>query len=263
MSYRDAVMGAKYAGGSNEQATALHQRRLEAVVGGSGYFDFDVPRGIVVHVVPTGVYDDGYAIDLGEHSVLPEADPSRPKQLPVLGRDGARGAWTGDGFGAAVRDDGRCTGYAHLFSNGVVEAVSAIPFEAGAENADELPTLDGRALELDLTRCVRRYLRVLAYHQRMAPVHVTLSAFGTEGLLLEATDKQGADSDSTTDAETVGVINEDILAPFPVALDNFDVDVRAALANPIDALWRSTGRPDSPFFDDGEWALQSDFSRTK
>ncbi len=182
MSYRDAVMGAKYAGGSNEQATALHQRRLEAVVEGAGYFDFDAPRGIVVHVVPTGVYDDGYAIDLGEHSVLPEANPSRPKQLPVLGRDGAHGAWTGDGFGAAVSEDGRCTGYAHLFSNGVVEGVSAVPFERNAERArDESPTLDGRTLELGLTRCVRRYLRVLAYHQRMAPVHVTLASSARRG----------------------------------------------------------------------------------
>jgi hypothetical protein len=260
MSYRDAVMGAKYAGGSNEQATALHQRRLEAVVEGAGYFDFDAPRGIVLHVVPTGVYDDGYSIDLGEHSVLPEADPSRPNQLPVLGRDGARGSWTSDGFGAAVYEEDRCTGYAHLFSNGVVEAVSAIPFEGVP--AEEPPTLDGQALELDLTRCVRRYLRVLAYHQRMAPVHVTLSVFGTEGVLLEATNEGEGDSTAAAGAEGDGVINEDILAPFPVTLDNFNVDVRAALANPIDVLWRGSGRPNSPFFDDDEWALQSEFSRT-
>ncbi|WP_231184119.1 hypothetical protein [Haladaptatus sp. DYF46] len=260
MSYRDAVMGAKYAGGSNEQATALHQRRLEAVVEGAGYFDFDAPRGIVVHVVPTGVYDDGYAIDLGEHGVLPEANPSRPKQLPVLGRDGAHGSWTGDGFGAAVRDDGRCTGYAHLFSNGVVEAVSAIPFEGDTKSAtDESPTLDGRTLELGLTRCVRRYLRVLSYHQRTAPVHVTLSAFGTEGVRLEA----GGTAD---DSEAIGeymIINEDILAPFPVTLENFDVDVREALADPIDALWRGTGRPASPFVSGDEWTLRSEFSRIK
>ncbi|WP_223301539.1 hypothetical protein [Haladaptatus sp. R4] len=250
MSYRDAIMAAKYAGGANEQATALHQRRLEAVVSGEGYFDFDSPRGIVVHVVPTGVYDDGYAIDLGEHSVLPEADPMRPKQLPILGRDGARGSWTADGFGATVPSDDRngCAGYAHLFSNGVVESVAAIPFE---ESRTEPPRIDGRALELDLTRSVRRYLRVLAYHQRTAPIYVTLTMYGVDGCLLDTGVVESSD-----DAHP---IRESMLAPFPVTLDNFDADVRTELAAPIDALWRGAGYPKSPFFDSGVWELRSAF----
>ncbi|MFB9804726.1 hypothetical protein ACFFQF_04425 [Haladaptatus pallidirubidus] len=121
MSYRDAVMAAKYAGGSNEQATALHEHRLETISEGEGYFDFDVPRGIVVHVVPDAVYDDGYAIDLAEHSILPEANPSRPTQLPVLGNHDARGTWTADGFGAYVKRESAdereddCVGYTHSF----------------------------------------------------------------------------------------------------------------------------------------------------
>lgn len=264
MSYRDAVMAAKYAGGSNEQATALHQGRLESIVDGRGYFDFDTSSGIVVHVVPTGVYDEGYAIDLGEHSVLPEADPLRPSQLPVLGRDGARGSWTGDGFGAFVGHDERdgCAGYAHLFSNGVVESVSTIPFDETP--GTESPCIDGRTLELEVTRCVRRYLRVLAYHQRTAPIYVTLSAFGTEGLVLEA--ESGSSHDSITESESkglTGVINEDILAPFPVTFENFDVDVRRELSNPIDALWRGAGRPDSPFVADGKWELRSAFEDSR
>ncbi|GKZ15612.1 hypothetical protein [Haladaptatus sp. T7] len=263
MSYRDAVMAAKYAGGSNEQATALHQRRLETVIDGRGYFDFESPRGIVVHVVPTGVYDDGYAIDLGGHSVLPEADPSRPEQLPVLGRDGARGSWTGDGFGAVVETDERDApaGYAHLFSNGVVESVSAIPFESSESDA---PRLDGRTLELELTRCVRRYLRVLAYHQRMAPVHVALSVFGTDGLRLDASGKEVGDATAVEGVtEKNNIINEGILAPFPVTFENYDVDVREALSDPIDALWRGAGRPGSPFVSGDTWALRSEFTRTK
>ena len=254
MSYRDAVMAAKYAGGANEQATALHRRRLETVADGAGYFDFEAPRGIVAHVVPTGVYDDGYAIDLGEHSVLPEADPMRPKQLPVLGRDGARGSWTGNGFGAVVESDerGGCAGYSHLFSNGVVESVSAIPFEERSET--ELPRIDGRALELDLTRSVRRYLRVLSYHQRTAPIYVALTMYGVDGCLLDSGDRGGSKDDARP-------IRESMLAPFPVTLDNFDADVRGELADPIDSLWRGAGYPNSPFFDSGVWTLRSAFEK--
>ncbi len=245
MSYRDAVMSAKYAGGSNEQATALHERRLETVAAGEGYFDFDAACGIVVHVVPDGVYDDGYAIDLSEHAVLPEANPSRPTQLPVLGHDDARGTWTANGFGSFVEREptgerGQCAGYAHLFSNGVVEAASALPFSDGV--------LDGRILELDLTRCVRRYLRVLAYHQRMAPIHVAFGVYGVGGCPLDAGDESG-----------VREIRENLLAPFPVTLSNFDADVRAELADPIDSLWRGAGFPQSPFFADGEWSLRSEY----
>ncbi|SIQ86784.1 hypothetical protein SAMN05421858_0646 [Haladaptatus litoreus] len=260
MSYRDAVMAAKYAGGSNEQATALHEHRLETVVGGEGYFGFDAPRGLVVHVVPDAVYDDGYAIDLAEHSILPEANPSRPTQLPVLGNHDAHGTWTADGFAASVEresDDEReaaCAGYSHLFSNGVIEAVSAIPFgEAGVENEPERSEpkqFDGRALELDLTRCVRRYLRVLAYHQQMSPIHVTLTMYGVRGCLLDSSESESTDA---------GRISENMLAPFPVNLSNFDADVRTELANPIDALWRGAGYPGSPFFDSGEWTLRSAF----
>jgi len=244
-------MAAKYAGGANEQATALHQRRLEAVTDGAGYFGFDAPRGIVVHVVPTGVYDDGYAIDLGEHSVLPEADPMRPKQLPVLGRDGARGSWTADGFGATVEfgNGAGCSGYAHLFSNGVVESVSAIPFE---KSETDRPRIDGRSLELDLTRSVRRYLRVLAYHQRTAPIYVAFTMYGVDGCLL------ATGTDGNTD-DTERSFRDPILAPFPVTLDNFDADVRAELADPIDALWRGAGYPNSPFFESGKWELRSAF----
>ncbi|WP_458206688.1 hypothetical protein [Haladaptatus sp. NG-SE-30] len=252
MSYRDAVKAAKYAGGSNEQATALHERRLETIAAGRGEFDFDEPRGIVLHVVPTGVYDDGYAIDLSEHGVLPEATPTRPRELPVLGERGeVRGTWTADGFGAYVeaddRDDGT-TGYTHLFSNGVVESVSALPFVA--PTSDTEPThLDGRLVELGLVECVRRYLRVLSYHQQTAPIHVAVSVYGTEGCLL----------DPGTEAGDPREIRDAVLAPFPVSLQNFDVDVRTELANPIDALWRGAGFPASPFFVGGTWTLRSAF----
>jgi len=250
MSYRDAVMAAKYAGGSNEQATALHEERLDPVAAGDGYFGFDEQRAVVVHVVPDGVYDDGYALDLGASAVVPEADPSRPTQLPVLGaRDPGQGTWTADGFGAAVATDAdpdRCAGYAHLFSNGVVESVSALPF-ADPEGDDENPLLDGRALELDLTAAVRRYLRLLAYHQATAPVHVAISVFGTAGCRL----------DPGPDGPDAAPIREDLFAPFPVTLSNFDADVRSALADPLDALWRSAGYPGSPFVDDGGWTLRS------
>lgn len=265
MSYRDAVTAAKYSGGSNEQATALHEERLTPVAAGDGYFGFDEPRGVVAHVVPDGVYDDGYALDLSESAVVPEADPSRPTQLPVLGaRDPGRGTWTADGFGASVdagESTDRCTGYAHLFSNGVVESVSALPFDddgedtaaGNAEDADGTrpERLDGRALELDLTACVRRYLRLLSYHQASAPVHVAISVFGTAGCRL----------DPGADGPDAAPIREDLLAPFPVTLPNFDCDVRSALADPIDALWRSAGYPGSPFLDDGAWTLRSAYER--
>ncbi len=247
-------MAAKYSGGSNEQATALHEERLDPVATGDGYFGFDEPRAVVVHVVPDGVYDDGYALDLGASAVVPEADPSRPTQLPVLGaRDPGQGTWTADGFGAAVAADGsadRCAGYAHLFSNGVVESVSALPFDdpdGDGEGDERRARLDGRALELDLTACVRRYLRLLAYHQATAPVHVAISVFGTAGCRLDP--GQAGPSPQS--------IREDLLAPFPVTLANFDANVRSALADPIDALWRSAGYPGSPFVDDGEWTLRS------
>ncbi|WP_227375916.1 hypothetical protein [Haladaptatus halobius] len=254
MSYRDAVKAAKYAGGANEQATALHERRLETVAAGAGYFDFDEPRGVVLHVVPTGVYDDGYAIDLSERGVLPEANPTRPAQLPVLGGDDARGTWTADGFGAYVASndpDGRCAGYAHLFSNGVVESVSALPF-GGSSTDVGAPRLDGRTVELATVVCVRRYLRVLSYHQATAPIHVALSVYGTEGCPLDP-----------GDAAEPRKIREDVLAPFPVSLRNFDADVRAELADPIDALWRAAGHPGSPFFADGEWTLRSAFEESR
>ncbi|WP_266075789.1 hypothetical protein [Haladaptatus caseinilyticus] len=259
MSYRDAVMAAKYAGGSNEQATALHERRLDTIVAGDGFFDFDARRGIVVHIVPDAVYDDGYAIDLAEHSILPEADPSRPTQLPVLGNhEDVRGTWTADGFGAYVeRDRGSehdsCAGYSHLFSNGVVESVSALPFDGSWEGGE--PThLDGRTLEIDLTGCVRRYLRVLAYHQQMAPIHVTLTMYGAGGERLDPGESVHDDP---------GRIGDDVLAPFPVTLANFDADVRAELADPIDALWRGAGYPGSPFFTDGEWTLRSAYEDSR
>ncbi|WP_435152574.1 hypothetical protein [Haladaptatus sp. DFWS20] len=259
MSYRDAVMAAKYAGGSNEQATALHEHRLETIIGGDGYFDFGAQRGIVVHIVPDAVYDDGYAIDLAEHSILPEANPARPTQLPVLGnREGARGMWTADGFGACVEresggeHDGDCVGYAHLFSNGVVESVSALPF--GEPWSDD-ESLDGRTLEIEMTSCVRRYLRVLAYHQQMSPIHVALTMYGVGGKLLNA--------DESVRSDDGGRIGESTLAPFPVSLSNFDADVRAELADPIDALWRGAGYPGSPFFDNGEWSLRSAYDNER
>ncbi|WP_458189523.1 hypothetical protein [Haladaptatus sp. NG-WS-4] len=251
MHYRDAVKAAKYAGGSNEQATALHERRLETVGAGEGPFDFDEPHALVLHVVPTGVYDDGYAIDLSEHGVLPEANPTRPQELPVLGGRGeARGTWTADGFGASVEDtDGAKprAGYTHLFSNGVVEAVSALPFVTHAD--DGTTYLDGRTVELELVACIRRYLRVLSYHQQTAPIHVAFSAYGTDGCVL----------DPGTEQDDPREIREEILAPFPVSLQNFDTDVRVELADPIDALWRGAGYPGSPFFADGEWSLRSAF----
>ncbi|MFB9804727.1 hypothetical protein ACFFQF_04430 [Haladaptatus pallidirubidus] len=114
----------------------------------------------------------------------------------------------------------------------------------------EAKRLDGRTLELDLTRCVRRYLRVLAYHQQMAPIHVTLTMYGVGGWLLDSNDRKSDDA---------GRIAEEILAPFPVSLSNFDADVRTELADPIDALWRGAGYSGSPFFDSGEWTLRSAF----
>ncbi|WP_433623008.1 hypothetical protein [Halomicrococcus sp. NG-SE-24] len=265
MSYRDAVMAAKYAGGASEQATALHQERLDPVVSGTSYFGFDRPRGVVVHLVPDGVYDDGYAVDLSERGVLPEADPTRPTQLPVLGNAGdARGTWTADGFGAYVEDAAECRGYAHLFSNGVVESVSALPFEDGGSDGGEAEDgtvcLDGRALELDLTACVRRYLRLLAYHQTRGPVHVAISVFGAAGCRLDTgegdSDRGGSAGDGSATVRT------DLLAPFTVTLDGFDCDVRAELADPVDALWRGAGFPGSPFFD-GEWTLRSAFEERR
>ena len=139
-----------------------------------------------------------------------------------------------------VLHEGRSRGYAQLFRNGVIEAVSVeVPYEGNR-------ALGSVAYERDILAALGAYLPALRELGLETPAYVFFSLVGVKGYQLAVSPRMLADEAYAAD--------RDVLAFPEVTFSTWEQDISAVMRPVFDMVWNAFGFQRSFNYDaNGRW----------
>lgn len=224
-----------------ERIRLFRDERLGSIVADQTPVPMELGARMVLHLIPIASAESPKTYALGEAVQLPHS------VTPIGGQVGDR-RYNLDGFLVAAGEEGRPNrAYTQIFRNGIIEAVDCgILGRLGTQKR-----IHSRRLELDLIKAVFQYLEFQQKIAASAPIAVSLSFVGVRDYSMAVFGSLNAWGQPTYTIDRDTIICPDIL------LDAFPVDqetVARALKPAFDAVWNSTGWPESMNYGkDGEW----------
>ena len=223
----------------SERVRAFRAERVGRLIAGEAPVPLEQGPLVVLHVVPLSALGVGGQVDL---------DLVQGHQAgPLVGMHGSAldNRYTFDGFLATEggRREGPYEGYALVFRDGIIEAVSTQC--AGKRNGGSY--IFSGIFEESLIQSLDRYGALLQALGVSPPVAVMLSLMGVKGY------QMGVSGWRAAVFRMPGIDRENVLTA-PVLMEGLQEDAGRLLRPSLDAVWNACGYPRSPnYCEDGNW----------
>jgi hypothetical protein len=215
-----------------ERIRNFRRDRLAAIVARETPVVLHSESSLVLHVVPIGAFDTSSQIDVN----------SMYDNCPLLLSGGGHNQRLN--FDGVVAFDGSLNeaySYVQVFRNGVIEVVDT--WQLGV--FEDKKIIDPR-YELTTVKALHRFLNFQKDHDVEPPLLVMLSFIGVKGYAMGV---------GSVHPRLTSLIDREALLVSEVLIEDFNVDIPAAMKPIFDTVWNATGFSQSRNYDkDGNWA---------
>jgi hypothetical protein len=226
-------------GDTADRIRQFRDDRLARITAGEGAFPMAGSALIVLHLVPFRLLDAGPSFDL--HAVA--ADWST---VPPLRPFGFSSRYNLDGFVTHSSNDPRLTqSYLQVFRRGAIEAVDAGMLESGREHKTMIPT---HTIGFEIAEKLPRYLAAQRTMGVDPPIVLLLTLLGVKDFAIPTNDPFDRGSNR---------IDRDVIQAPEVILEEWNVDILAAMRPALATVWNAAGLPRcSLYAADGTWLVR-------
>jgi hypothetical protein len=215
-----------------KQAQSWRDKRLQMIVENDAPIKLASKSAIVLHLVPRN--------SLSNSTQIPPDRFQQPLRLPLLDVVLMSHQFNTDGFlllESNPEHQESSDAYVQLFRTGIIEAVSCwIIYRDGGGDK-----IDGPYVERGVVQSVQQNLKCLKSIDIQLPIVLFLSVVGAKGATLE--------SFRTMLRFSPRPYNSNMVVGPAIYIEDFDIDVPAALRPAFDILWNASGYPGSLSYD--------------